>query len=366
MVSDRDRPGRFNDGRSAASRTVVVRVTATGLEIFGIDGFKVAVWRTEDLLPDGEMPDGKGVRLRCAAEPDARLTVEDAVFIRRDLPKTVLTRPGVRALNLRLLASMLAGVVVLIGLYVSIPVLARWAVPLVSVEMERDWGRQIAAGLEANARVCRNPSGLNAVKALTDRLAAHLPPGRQAVNVHVLDEKMVNALALPGGEIIVFRGLIDVMEGPDELAGVLAHELTHIGERHVTAALIRGVGVGVLATLVTGDASGLVASGVTALMAATYTRDDEEAADRGAVRLLRQARIDNAGLATFFLRLERLEAGGLGLPAWMGTHPEAKARAARISAEAEPSTLAPALRGKQWQAVKDICRPLSSAPSIPM
>ena len=166
---------------------------------------------------------------------------------------------------------------------------------------------------------------------------------------------MVIALARPGAEIIVFRGLIDQAGGPDELAGVLAHELTHVAERHPAAALIRGMGVGILATLITGDASGAVASGIATITASSYSRDDEAAADRGALARLKRAGIGNAGFATFFHRLETLEESGGVLPAWMGTHPETKSRIAAVEAAADPRTLPPALRDEEWQAIKRIC-----------
>jgi predicted Zn-dependent protease len=89
-------------------------------------------------------------------------------------------------------------------------------------------------------------------------------------------------------------------------------------------------------------------------MASSYSRADEAAADRGALELLKRAEIGNGGFATFFHRLEMLEAGG-GLPAWMGTHPETASRAAAVEAVADPRPLPPALDEDEWQAIKVIC-----------
>jgi len=348
-MGDDLRPGRFSDGRSAASRGVVVRASADGLEIRSEDGLLVAAWKSGDLRAGGEYPGG--VRLCCAAEPDARLTLDDTVFARRLLSATGRRR----RFPWGMAAGFAAAALLLAGVYVVLPDMARLIAGLVPVEIERGWGRQIAQGIEAQAGRCRSPVGNAALKTLVDRLAGGLPADRLPVTVRVVDARPVNALALPGSEIVVFRGLIDLTETPDELAGVLAHELAHVADRHPSAALLRGLGVGVVATLITGDASGVVASTVAGLMASAYTRDDEAAADRAALALLGRAGIGNAGFATFFHRLDKRERGGGMLPAWMSTHPESKARAAAVEARADPVSRPPALREDEWRAVKDLC-----------
>jgi predicted Zn-dependent protease len=348
-----DRLGRFNDGRSAASRKVMVRARAEGLEIRGEDGFLIAAWRHADLRAGGEQPGAGGVRLCCAIEPDARLSLDDTVFARRLLSNGLPHSP--RRFPWGMSAGFAGAALLLAAIYVALPGLARFAAGLVPVEMERGWGHQIASGMEQQMGRCRGSAGNAALTTLVARLAEALPADRRPVTVRVLNAGPVNALALPGTEIIVFRGLIDLTGDPDELAGVLAHELAHVAERHPSAALMRGLGVGVIATLITGDASGMVASAVAGLMASAYSRDDETAADRAAVETLRRAGIGNAGFATFFHRLEGKEAGGGMVPAWMSTHPESGARAAAIEAKADPRPLPPALRESEWQAVKGMC-----------
>lgn len=347
-----DRPGRFSDGRNAAVRKVTVRVLATGLEIRGVDGFLIAVWKSEDLLADGDWPEKRGVRLRCASEPDARLAVEDAYVIREVLPQAA--KPP-RPRRTRLVLACLLGTGVLVGLMIGLAPMSKLLAHLVPAGLERQWGQSIAAGLAGQMNACEGRDGARVLDALARRLAETLPPERRQVRVHVLRSKDVNALALPGGEIILFSGLINKAEGPDELAGVLAHELTHIGERHVTAAMIRALGVGVFATMITGDASGLVASGLSATLAGAYSREDESAADSGALTLLEAAGIGSDGLAQFFRRLEAMEGGQGQVLAWLGTHPDSGRRAAAIEARRLPAPRLPALSESDWQAVKRIC-----------
>ncbi|KIM00091.1 hypothetical protein CCC_02879 [Paramagnetospirillum magnetotacticum MS-1] len=351
-LSEPQRPGRFSDGRSAASRKVVVRVLPSGLEIRGEDGFLIAVWKTDDLLADGEWPEKRGIRLRCASEPDARLAVEDAFVIRETLPKPPLRR---KSRHTGLVLACLLGAAVLVGLMVGLAPVSKLLAHLVPAGLERQWGQSIATGLEGQMKPCEGRDGLRVLDALAQRLAEPLPADRRGVRVHVLKSKDVNALALPGGEIILFSGLISKAEGPDELAGVLAHELTHIGERHVSAAMIRALGVGLFATMITGDASGLVASGLGAALAGAYTREDESAADMGALDLLEAAGIGSDGLALFFRRLATMEERQGQMLAWLGTHPDSASRAAAVEARRLPAPRLPALSDADWQAVKKVC-----------
>ncbi|WP_096700576.1 M48 family metallopeptidase [Magnetospirillum sp. 15-1] len=347
-----DRPGRFSDGRSAAVRKVVVRVLATGLEIRGADGFLIAVWKTGDLIADGTWAEKRGVRLRCASEPDARLAIEDAYVIRDVLPQPPAAP---RRKRHALVLACLLGAGVLAGLMLGLAPGSRLLAHLVPVGLERQWGQSIATGLEGQMKACEGRDGLRVLDALARRLAEPLPAERRQVSIHVLRSKDINALALPGGEIILFSGLLAKAEGPDELAGVLAHELTHIGQRHVTAAMIRALGVGVFATMITGDASGLVASGLGAALAGAYSREDESAADMGALSLLEAAGIGSEGLAQFFRRLEIMEGQQGQLLAWLGTHPESGSRAAAVEARRRPEPHLPALSDADWQAVKRVC-----------
>ena len=347
-----DRPGRFSDGRSAAVRKVTVRVLATGLEIRGADGFLIAVWKTEDLLADGDWPEKRGVRLRCASEPDARLAVEDAKVIAEVLPSP--PRPP-RKRRAGLVLACLLGAGVLVGLMIGLAPMSKLLAHLIPAGLERQWGQSIAEGLEGQMKPCTGREGRRVLDALAQRLAEPLPADRRGVRVHVLRSKDVNALALPGGEIILFSALVAKAGDSDELAGVLAHEITHIGERHVSAAMIRALGVGVFVTMITGDASGLVASGLGAALAGAYTREDESAADMGALSLLEEAGIGSDGLARFFRRLETMEGRQGQVLAWLGTHPDSGVRAAAIEARRRPAPRLPALSDADWQAVKRVC-----------
>jgi len=166
--------------------------------------------------------------------------------------------------------------------------------------------------------------------------------------------KQVNAFALPGNHIFVFSGLIDRAHNPDELAGVLAHEMGHLELRHPTRGMIQQLGLSaVISLMFGGNAAGDVAYLATAL---SYTREMEREADARALVLLQHAKIHTAGLASFFRTLKDDKDSDSPLPDWLSTHPGLEERA-EAAAQAETAhDGGPALTEEEWHAVQTMCR----------
>jgi len=136
-----------------------------------------------------------------------------------------------------------------------------------------------------------------------------------------------NALAFPGGLIVVTDELMGLAPSDDGLAGVLAHEIAHVEMRHGMHQLMRGVSLAAIVTIVTGDVTGILNQVVAAggaLVLMSYSREHEREADARAVRLMRQAGFQPAQLAAM---LERLESCALceTLP-WISSHPVTRER----------------------------------------
>ena len=338
-------PGRFHDGITAAAHHVVVHVNLTGIDIRATDGRALAFWHRHQLRP--ENGPGPGLRLSCSAAPDARLSVDDAQAIRPFLPSAKRGKPW-------LLGGALAmvGMGLVVGLWLALPAASMLIARAVPIDTERRWGAGLADQLERQWGTCRDAEGEAALALLAERLSAGLPPDQRSHRVAVVKQKDENAIALPGGRVLIFRGLLDKAGSPDEVAGVLAHELSHVTERHAAAAMIRALGVSALVTLVTGDSSGLLAGGATMLLAGAYSRDDEAAADRGAAELLGKAGLGTHGLAAFFRRVAKTD--GM-MPDWLSSHPDPISRAQAVEAVGRPAT-GPALTPRQWAALKGICR----------
>lgn len=224
-----------------------------------------------------------------------------------------------------------------------------WLAPLIPQSWERAYGDALVG--DFGGKACAGRDG----QAALDRMAARLAPGAD-VRVRVVDLGMVNAAALPGGQIVVFRKLIDEASGPDELAGVLAHEIGHVEERHVTKAMVREMGVGLVVAMLGGTTGG----NVDQVLSLNYGRGAESEADAYAINAMAQASISPRGAAAFFERLagDERRLGRVGEAfGYLSTHPLSGARRARFAGSWNARTAyTPAASAADWAALRTICK----------
>jgi predicted Zn-dependent protease len=257
-------------------------------------------------------------------------------------------------------AAALAAVALLI--FAVIPFMAQRASRWVSPRLEAELGDRIAGAVvtltvpaadQAHPE-CDAPAGRAALDSLVAPLAAQITL-RNPVRVRVINSQLVNALALPGGQILLFRGLLDFAQSPNEIAGVAAHEMGHLKLDHPTALVIQQGGTAFVIGLVLGDVFGgsAVAVAGTGMLDTAFSRDAESAADAAAVTLMTKAGLDVHPLGGFFERLGASRIDGDIPIAFLRTHPPSDERA-KLIASAPPGGRQ-ALTPGQWAALKAIC-----------
>ena len=229
------------------------------------------------------------------------------------------------------------------------PVLAAVIAKRVPVAWERQLGEEVETQPWLGKR-CSDPQGGAALDTLVQRLTQGLDTPYPIV-VSVRDSAIVNAFALPGGHVVLLRGLLNEAQSPDEVAGVLAHEFTHVRLRHPMRALIANSGLALLFEVTVGNGTG--ASVGLLLTTLSYSRAMEAEADDGALALLRRAGITAEGLANFFARLNKRE-HGLAVP-YLSSHPPTAERLAVVQARPAGHT-SPSLSEGEWHALQAICR----------
>ena len=234
---------------------------------------------------------------------------------------------------------IVGGVVVIVALAALIGWGAGWIAPRIPYRYE--------ARLVADLDLAK-PSGNEAARAaqaelqaLADRLIKHMTlPEGMAVRVGYRDDKTVNAFATVGGQTVFFRGLLGKLDNENALAMVLAHEIAHLKYRHPAQALGRGIGVGIVLSVVSAElgqsAAGTVLSqaGVTTLLA--FNREQEREADEEALRVIAAEYGHVGGALDLFGVFLKLPAPSRdpAVPAieFMRTHPLTASRVAAVRA----------------------------------
>ncbi|HYD86850.1 MAG TPA: M48 family metallopeptidase [Vitreimonas sp.] len=184
-------------------------------------------------------------------------------------------------------------------------------------------------------------------------------PMRDDVWITIVDAPFPNAFALPDNSIVVTDDLIALAEHPDELTGVIAHEIAHIEHNHIMKNIIRSVGAGIFFDVVFGGAGAgqMVAIASVNLASLRYSRGDETDADLRGLDYLDAAAIDAGGLARFFERIENEvepAEGAEAIPTMLSSHPATAERAAAARARARQG-LQPSMSDADWQIVRAAC-----------
>jgi len=192
----------------------------------------------------------------------------------------------------------------------------------IPVAQEQQFGRRVFDAMRGSLQLQGSGADAALVRSLGTRLTAG---SRFQYEFHVVENPAINAFALPGGVIVVHTGLIRATHIPEELAGVLAHEVQHVEQRHSLKAMIRETGLRGLWAAVSGDLGGTLA-GQAALRLGSlrFSRDAEREADARGFEALVERDIDPQGMVDFFGTMHRVAQGSP--PAWLSTHPASDAR----------------------------------------
>jgi Zn-dependent protease with chaperone function len=364
-------PARYFDGVRPVPQSVLVRRVGIGIEIAPDDGRPPIVWRFEEARIDEAEPEARLHRVRQDMDTGERLTADGSAFSRAfgaDIARFGRGRAG-EASHTRIFIWTGAAIASLAFLYFfGLSAFARLAAPLVPWRWEAALGRSVEPQVlemfsrgKAPAEACGGAAspGKAALDAMVARLAANAKlPG--PLRVDVLDVTQINAFALPGGRIYLFRPVIERATDPDEIAGVLAHEIGHVVHRDSMRGLIHEGALSLLVGAVLGDFTGGSTISILAgrMVGSAYSRENESEADAVSVDLMRKAGADPRAINRFFGRLA--SGAPRGKPTIFdafNSHPVTQERIAEVERMAGPArgTEKPILDATEWAALKAIC-----------
>ncbi len=206
----------------------------------------------------------------------------------------------------------------------------------VPMEWEQKLGNRQIESLQKSGRLLDDSNEVAQLAALAAPLVQVLPSGRRDLKFHISGDAAANAFALPGGHVVVNVGMLRMTDQPEELLGVLAHELAHQTKRHAIRRIISGSGPLVIFGLFLHSNSGsgnFLAMGSGLMVFEGFSREYETEADDTGWSYLVAANIDPRGMIRSFKKLEaEEEKTGLGAigPQALRSHPAIEKRIARM------------------------------------
>jgi beta-barrel assembly-enhancing protease len=368
--------GSLFDGQSAQKQPVRIELTPYHITLT-IPGRSAVKWPYLDIrwaaetIPfhiEHQLNTPKGARLET-------LVVEDPDFYencQRIAPDDFSRTTTKNSFNWKLLS---AGILsLLLFFYAAFKIVPNYFVDQLVDKIPVKWEETLGDGVLSAFPVEKNPDP-KVMALLTDilRLLKQSKPEETPYNlkIFILPTEQINALALPGGNIIVFEGLLKIADSPEELAGVLAHEAQHIFMKHSTRGILRNLASGMLLILVMGDANTVMESVVSIagqLNTMGFSRKMETEADMKGLKLMLDAKINPQGMLSIFKKLLKEELkieknkknssasiNAKEVFSYLSTHPSAKSRLKKLEQQIENNSKKlwiPLYPNSRWNEIK--------------
>jgi Zn-dependent protease with chaperone function len=242
-----------------------------------------------------------------------------------------------------------------------------------SVQDDVQLGREAARQAESQFPLLRDSQVQSYVEDVGRRLVAAIPSQFQHSEFQyyfkVVNARDINAFALPGGPMYVNRGMIEQARTEGEMAGVMAHEISHVALRHGTAQATKGQKYGLLAgiagiagTIFGGPGVGQLAQAPFAVYLLKFSREYETEADALGAQIMARAGYDPRELANMFRTLEQQGGGGGG---FLSDHPSPSDRYARINREAQMLQVNAGMRdSRDFARIQQKLRGYGTAPTM--
>ena len=238
-------------------------------------------------------------------------------------------------------------------------------------------GRKAAQEVEQKMPMCNDPKVDAYLTKIGQRLIAHL--NTRGIDYpwefHCVNDKAINAFALPGGFVFINRGAIEAADNEAQLAGVMAHELSHVALRHGTNQVTKGqyaeLGIGIMgaAGSIFGSAAGAAVAGAGNLTFGSVllhnSRAAETQADVMGTQVLYDSGYDPRAMAAFFENLNASTEGGKAPPEFFSDHPNPDHRIERVEAEIRKMGGAPPDAEKDSPEFEAIKREVMALPPPP-
>src|SRR6185369_7448120 len=211
---------------------------------------------------------------------------------------------------------------------------------LFSTQQDIDMGRQVSREAESQLQILHDRQATAYIDSLGQQLAAHAPGAKYPYQFKIVNDKAINAFALPGGYVYVNRGAIEAADNEAQIAGVIAHEIGHVVLRHGThqasTAYVAQAPLAILGGVLGSNSVGSVltqlgVSFATSSILLKYSRDAESQADLMGTQILHDTGYDPNAMIAFFEKIQR-ESKGRAIQ-FLSDHPNPDNRISNVQHE---------------------------------
>jgi predicted Zn-dependent protease len=197
---------------------------------------------------------------------------------------------------------------------------------LISIEEEWQLGAQLSRDIARQVPLLNDAAAQAYITEMGQRIVRQSPMANLPWNFHIVRDNQINAFAIPGGHVYIYTGLINNADNASELAGVMAHEISHVVARHSTEQISRQYGISILAGLVLGQNPNVLAELAAQIVAggalARFSRSAEQEADRLGLGFMNNAGYNPRGMVTMFQELlEHQRRQPSAVERFFSTHP---------------------------------------------
>jgi predicted Zn-dependent protease len=357
--------GYYLDGQTALRQRVRVRLTPIALQIITEAG-ETLFWPWEEVRQPRNFYGDTQIRLERGRNTPEVLLIPAPLFLEKLKEVAPERRRHFRNPTRRKKWAVVAflsalGVIgIMAPLYLwGIPTMASIAAAHIPVSWEERLGQAVVEHLAPQEKQCSDSGRAQRVQEILTTLTSSLPKSPYTFRVVVVNQSAVNAFAVPGGTIVICQGLLEKTYTAEELAGVLAHEVQHVLHRHATRAMLQQVSIRLLLAALVGEARAMTygLESAQAVGMLRYSRQYEEEADEGGIKLLMASGVNPHGMITFFETIPKESEKSLKLPAYLSTHPELKDRIQRLKwlAQNSPYASVKLLQDYNWKDIYWFC-----------
>lgn len=324
---------KFFDGISTHEHIATVEFISSGFSVVYTDHYgeqQNLCWRFDD-IKSVEIPWPDFISIKAGTYPCQVIEATDREFIR--VFKT--NNAGQIPLYQRLMDS-LGPKSVWLSLFIVIMLIAAtyfWLIPVIAeqaaLHFPITYEKQLGDGMYHNAMEFEEID--SAKTQLANTFAKHLSLSEKyPIEITVISSDYINAYAVPGGNIVIYTGLLDQMTDPKQLVALLGHEVAHIEQRHSLKILFKDLANYLAISIVLGDINGIssiLLDHANQLNHLSYSRKLEEEADLHGMELMSRNQINPQGMVMLMKVLDANHEGGI-IPEFLSTHPVTTSRIA--------------------------------------